>query len=68
MEITVPGAVRTYITASNAFDADAVMDGNYDRTGLPDPLVLTFYSALAGDHIAQLIIVHNQPTPNWANA
>jgi hypothetical protein len=38
MEITVPGAVRTYITASNAFDADAVMDGNYDRTGLPDPL------------------------------
>jgi len=122
MEITVPEAVRTYITASNASDADAVMaafaddavvndtrrefsgidairawldreiigdkvtmnvastrthhglvtvdavmDGNYDRTGLPDPLVLTFYSALAGDHIAQLIIVHNQPTPKWAN-
>jgi hypothetical protein len=30
--------------------------------------VLTFYFALAGDHIAQLIIVHNQPTPNWTNA
>jgi len=123
MEVKVPAAVRTYINASNAFDADAamaafaddavvndtrrefsgivairawldreiigdkvtmnatstrthhglvtvdaVMHGNYDRTGLPDPLVLTFYFALAGDHIAQLIIVHNQPTPNWANA
>jgi hypothetical protein len=123
MEITVPEAVRTYITASNASDADAVMaafaddavvndtrrefsgidairawldreiigdkvtmnvastrthhglvtvdavmDGNYDRTGLPDPLVLTFYFALAGDHISQLIIVHNQPTPIWADA
>jgi hypothetical protein len=121
MEITIPAAVRTYITASNAFDADAMMaafdddavvndtrrefsgidairawldreiigdkvtmsvtstrthhgltvdavvDGNYDTTGLPDPLVLTFYFAMAGDHIAQLIIVHPQPTPNWAN-
>ncbi|MDX6239761.1 MAG: hypothetical protein QOG10_4576, partial [Kribbellaceae bacterium] len=25
MEITVPASVRTYITAGNAFDADAVM-------------------------------------------
>ena len=25
MEITIPAAVRTYITASNAFDTDAVM-------------------------------------------
>jgi hypothetical protein len=68
MKITAPAPIRTYIIAGNTFDADAVMDGNYDRTGLPDPLVLTFHFALAGDHIAQLIIVHNQPTPNWANA
>jgi hypothetical protein len=45
---------------------DAVMDGNYDKSGLPDPLVLTYYFVLADDHIAQLIIIHNEPTPSWA--
>lgn len=45
---------------------DAEMDGNYDKDGLPDPLVLTHYFTLAGDHIAQLIIILNQPTPSWA--
>jgi hypothetical protein len=44
MKITAPAPIRTYIIAGNTFDADAVMDGNYDRTGLPDPLVLTFTS------------------------
>lgn len=39
----------------------ANMDGNYDKTGLPDPLVLTFYFSLHGDKIAQLIILHNTP-------
>ena len=47
---------------------DAVMDGNYDKSGLPDPLVLTYYFALADDHIGQLIIIHNEPTPSWAQA
>jgi hypothetical protein len=42
------------------------MDGDYDKSGLPDPLVLTYYFALADDHIAQLIIIHNEPTPSWA--
>ena len=45
---------------------DAEMDGDYNKDGLPDPLVLTRYSTLAGDHIAQLIIIANQPTPSWA--
>lgn len=121
MDTTLPAPVRTYITASNAFDGDAViaaftddavvndtrrefsglsairawldreiigdkvtmtvtatreryglviidavMDGNYDKSGLPDPLVLTYYFVLADDHIAQLIIIHNEPTPSWA--
>jgi hypothetical protein len=44
------------------------MDGNYDKSGLPDPLVLTYYFALADDHIGQLIIIHNEPTPSWAQA
>ena len=39
----------------------AAMDGNYDKSGLPDPLFLTFYFSLHGDRIAQLIILHNKP-------
>ena len=39
----------------------AVVDGRFDKTGLPDPLVLTFYFALDGDRIDQLVIVHNAP-------
>jgi hypothetical protein len=31
------------------------------KTGLPDPLVLTFYFSLSGERIDQLIIVHNKP-------
>ena len=38
----------------------AKMDGEYDKAGLPDPLVLTFYFSLAADRIAQLIILRNQ--------
>ncbi len=41
------------------------IDGEYDKTGLPDPLVMTFYFTLRftdrGDQIVQLIIIHNQP-------
>jgi hypothetical protein len=39
----------------------AVVDGTFEKTGLPDPLVLTFYFALGGDRIDQLVIVHNAP-------
>jgi hypothetical protein len=38
----------------------ANIDGNYDKRGLPDPLVLTFYFSAHGDRIAQLIILRNQ--------
>ena len=44
----------------------AVTDGDYDKTGLPDPLVLTYYFTLRDDRIVRLIIIHNQPTPAWA--
>lgn len=39
----------------------AVVDGRFDKSGLPDLLVLTFYFALGGDRIDQLVIVHNAP-------
>jgi hypothetical protein len=35
----------------------AKVTGEYDKTGLPDPLELRFYITLAGDTIAQLIII-----------
>jgi len=39
----------------------AEVDGEYDKTGLPAPLVLTFYFTLAGDRISRLIILANRP-------
>ncbi|MBI1775650.1 MAG: nuclear transport factor 2 family protein [Proteobacteria bacterium] len=39
----------------------ANIDGNFDKTGLPHPLVLTFYFSVSGERIVQLIIVHNKP-------
>jgi SnoaL-like domain len=45
---------------------DAVMDGEYDKTGLPDPLILTHYFTVRDDQVVGLVIVHNQPTPAWA--
>src|SRR5260221_10956358 len=43
----------------------AVMDGEYDKTGLPDPFVLTYYFTVRDDRIVRLIIILNEPTPAW---
>src|ERR1039458_8012117 len=37
----------------------AAMDGNYDKTGLPDPLILAHYPTIRDDRIARLIIIRN---------
>ena len=37
----------------------ANINGDFDRRGLPDPLVLSFYFSAADDRIAQLIILRN---------
>jgi hypothetical protein len=37
----------------------ANVDGDYDKKGLPDPLVLAFYFSTRRDKIVQLIILHN---------
>jgi hypothetical protein len=39
----------------------AIVTGNFDRTGLPDPLLLTFYFSVADDRVVQLVIVFNKP-------
>lgn len=38
----------------------ARIDGTYNKTGLPDPLILSFYFSLRGDRITQLIILRNK--------
>jgi ketosteroid isomerase-like protein len=38
----------------------AQMDGTYDKTGLPDPLILSFYFSVRDGLIVRLIIVHNR--------
>jgi hypothetical protein len=42
------------------FIVTANVDGNYDKRGLPDPLVLCFYFTAHSDRIVQLIILRNQ--------
>jgi hypothetical protein len=42
------------------FIVTADIDGNFDRRGLPDPLVLAFYFTLHNDLIIQLIILRNR--------
>jgi ketosteroid isomerase-like protein len=37
----------------------ALLDGTYDKTGLPDPLILSFYFSVRDGLITQLIILHN---------
>jgi hypothetical protein len=39
----------------------AKTDGDYDKTNVPDPLILSFYFMLDGDQIATLIIIFNKP-------
>lgn len=41
----------------------ANVDGDYDKTGLPDPLTLVFYFTLDGAGIGQLIILRNKAAP-----
>jgi hypothetical protein len=44
----------------------AAMDGEYDKTGLPDPLILTHYFTVRDNRIVRLFIIRNEPTPPWA--
>src|SRR5258708_13655631 len=40
----------------------AHVDGSFDKRGLPEPLVLTFYFCADEAKIVQLIILRNQPS------
>ncbi len=38
----------------------AEVDGDFDKKGLPSPLVLAFYFSVSGGKISALVIVHNR--------
>jgi hypothetical protein len=44
----------------------AEVDGDFDKSRLPCPLVLAFYFSLNEGRIAQLVIVHNTQPPSNA--
>ena len=38
-------------------------DGTYDKTDLPDELVMSSYFAIRGEKIVSLAVIFNQPSP-----
>ena len=52
--------VTNVINHHGNFIVTANVDGNYDKRGLPDPLVLAFYFTAQSDLIVQLIILRNR--------
>jgi hypothetical protein len=45
---------------------DVCVDGEFDKGGLPDSLVLTYYFTVVGGRVVQLIVISNQSTADWA--
>lgn len=39
---------------------EAVVDGNFDKRGLPDPLVVTFYFSAGEGRLVQLVILRKE--------
>ena len=52
--------VTKVISHYGSFILTANVDGNYDKRGLPDPLVLAFYFTPQSELIVQLIILRNR--------
>jgi hypothetical protein len=41
----------------------AAYDGDYDKTNLPDPLILSNYFSIRDGKIISLVVIHNTPSP-----
>jgi hypothetical protein len=41
----------------------AAYDGEYDKTNLPDPLILSNYFSIRDGKIISLVVIHNTPSP-----
>jgi hypothetical protein len=57
--------VVTQRVVGNHVALKAEVDGDFDKKGLPSPLVLAFYFSLSGGKISALVIVNNK-TPSAA--
>jgi ketosteroid isomerase-like protein len=55
--------VREVIDHHGDIIVRAKYDGTYDKTNLPDELVLTSYFALRDGKITSLTVIFNQPSP-----
>jgi hypothetical protein len=53
-------AITKVVEHYGNFIVAANVDGNFDKRGLPDPLVHAFYFTPHGDVIVQLIILRNR--------
>jgi len=53
-------AVTNIVRHHGNFIVIADVDGNFDKRGLPDPLVLAFYFTPHNELIVQLIILRNR--------
>ena len=53
-------AVTKVVEHYDNFIVTADIDGNFDKRGLPDPLVVAFYFTPHDDLIIQLIILRNR--------
>ena len=53
-------AVTKVVEHYDNFIVTANIDGNFDKRGLPDPLVLAFYFTHHSDLVIQLIILRNR--------
>jgi SnoaL-like domain len=43
-------------------------DGTYDKTNLPDELIMTSYFGVCDDKITSLTVIFNQPSPYWRDS
>ena len=41
----------------------AAYDGEYDKAGLPDPLIMSSYFSVRDGKIVSLAVIHNRPSP-----
>jgi hypothetical protein len=51
--------VRRAVTHSEQTVVTATVDGSFDKRGLPDPLVVTFYFSVRDNQLVQLIVLRN---------
>src|SRR5882724_7502602 len=52
--------VQNVVTNNGQIVVTAILDGSFDKRGLPEPLVVAFYFSVRGDKIVQLLILRNE--------